>query len=287
MKRIVYMCPVFLLLAAAPSAQAGTKEELMRLQSDVLALQNQIRIIEKSFSDQAEGIKTLVVQLNDQVGKSNLLLSKISSSLDNQASGGKTTDQTLLQEVRGLSSKLDDTATRVSALAQQIADMKVQSQPLTQRAYQNIGNEGGGNPAISPDAVFDQAYKDLVQGNFDLAVEGFSAFLRNFPNSDKADSAQYNMGEAYYNQNKMPQAIAAFTRVLDDYPNGTKVASALFKRGKAELSIGEKDNAIEDFKTVLRKYPAAPEANLAKAQLDNLGVNINKPSKASPAKRKV
>ncbi len=277
MKRTTQICLVLILLAATPSAQAGTKEELMRLQSDVLALQNQIRIMEKSFNDQTEGIKSLVVQLNDQVGKSNLLLTKISNALDSQAAGGKATDQTLLQEVRNLSGKIDDTATRISALAQQVADMKVQSRPLTQRAYQGLGNEGGNSP-ISPDAVYGQAYNDLVQGNLDLAIEGFSAFIRNFPASDKADDAQYYIGEAYLNQNKLPQAVAAFTRVLNDYPNGDKVASAYFKRGKAELAMGEKDNAIEDFKTVVRKYADAPESNLAKAELDNLGISLNKPT---------
>jgi tol-pal system protein YbgF len=281
MKRIVYINLIFLLLAVTPSAQAGTKEELMRLQSDVLALQNQIRMIEKTFNDQTEGLKSLVVQLNDQVGKSNLLLAKISSSLENQVAGGKANDQTLLQEMRNLSGKIDDTSTRISALAQQVSDMKVQSAPLTQRAYQSIGNEGG-NPSVSPDTIYTQAYKDLVQGNLDLAIEGFSAFIRNFPTNDKAAAAQYNIGEAYYNQHKMPQAIAAFTRILNDYPNSDKVASALFKRGKAELAIGEKDNAIEDYKTVVRKYPAAPEANLAKAELDNLGVDLNKPAKRRP-----
>jgi tol-pal system protein YbgF len=285
MKRLIQASLIFALLAATPSARAGTKEELMRLQSDVLALQNQIRMFEKTFNEQTEGIKSLVVQLNDQVGKSNLLLTRISSAMDNQAAGGKANDQIVLQEIRNLSGKLDDTMTRLSALAQQVADMKVQSQPITQRAYQNIGNEGG-SAAISPDAIYNQAYNDLVQGNLDLSIEGFSAFLRNFPDNAKADAAQYNIGEAYYNQNKMPQSIAAFTRVLNDYPNGTKVASALFKRGKAELAIGEKDNAIEDFKTVIRKYPAAPEANLAKAELDNLGVDLNKAAKPAPARRR-
>ncbi len=285
MKRIIQLFSIFLLLAVAPSAQAGTKEELMRLQSDVLALQNQIRIIEKTFNDQADGIKSLVAQLNDQVGKSNLLLNKISTALEGQDAGAKSADQTLLQEIRNLSGKLDDNSTRLSALAQQVADMKVQSQPLTQRAYQSIGTQGG-NPAVSPDTIYNQAYTDLVQGHLDLAIEGFSAFIRNFPDNDKADDAQYNIGEAYYNQGLMPQAVAAFTRVLNDYPAGDKVTSALFKRGKAEMSMGEKDNAVEDFKTVIRKYPESPEANLAKSELDNLGVRLEKPAKSAPSKRR-
>ena len=282
MKRIIRCCLLSALLAAETAAQAGTKEELVRLQSDVLALQNQIRVLEKTFNEQTEGLRSLVVQLNDQLGKSNLLLGKISATLESQASGDKSADQTLMQEIRSLSGKIDDTATRISVLAQQMADLKVQSRPLAQDMLQG-GGQAGESP-LAADAVYNQAFNDLVQGNFDLAIQGFTAYINRFRTGDKAAAAQYNIGEAYYNQNKLPQAVAAFTLILNDYPNGDRVASALFKRGKAELAMRESDNAIADFKAVIDKYPASPEAGLAKTELQNLGVNLAKPAKVSGRK---
>jgi peptidoglycan hydrolase CwlO-like protein len=70
-----------------PFAKAGTKEELVRLQNDVIALQNQIRESEKNLNERIDGLKSLVVQLNDQVAKSNLILGDIKTSLESQASG--------------------------------------------------------------------------------------------------------------------------------------------------------------------------------------------------------
>jgi len=125
-----------------------------------------------------------------------------------------------------------------------------------------------------------------VQGNFDLAIEGFNAFIKNFPSNEKADDAQYNIGEAYYNSRKLQQAIAAFTRVIDDYPNADKVASAYFKRGKAEVALGENENAIEDFKLIVQKYPTAAEASLAKTELENLGVSLTRQTKPAKPRRK-
>jgi tol-pal system protein YbgF len=133
--------------------------------------------------------------------------------------------------------------------------------------------------------VYSEAFNDLVQGNFDLAIDGFTAFVKNYPTNEKADDSQYNIGEAYYNTNKVPQAIAAFTRVINDYPTGDKVTSAYFKRAKAELAMQERDNAIADFKTVIEKFPESPEASLAKAELDRLGVSLAKP-KPTPVKRR-
>jgi tol-pal system protein YbgF len=279
MRRIVFFCFVGVLLTGLFPARAGTKEEIMRLQNDVLALQEQLRTMEKSYSEQMEAVKSLVVQLNDQVGKASLMTARISSMLANQSSGGNQVNQTLLEEIRGISTRLDEASTRISALTQQVADLKVQANP--------ISSVPGGlsGPTLSINEAYDQAYSDLVQGNLDIAIQEFTTFARTYPGSEKADDAQYYIGEAYLSQSKTSQAIAAFTRVLTDYPAGDKIASALFKRGKAELAQQEKENATADFKTVIQKYPSAPEAALAAAELKNLGVGKAAP-KSAPAKGK-
>jgi tol-pal system protein YbgF len=277
MKRSIYLCLFTALLFPVFPARAGTKEEIMRLQSDVLALQNQLRILQQTFSERTDGLRSLITQLTDQTAQTSQVLTKIAASMDSQVAGARNADQTLVQEIRNLSTKLDDQAVRISALAQQISDMKVQSKAIPPRTYQESPLDGGTAP-VSTDTVYNEAYSDLIQGNFDLAIQGFTAFIKNFPGSEKADDATYNIGEAYYNQSKLPQAIAAFTRVLNEYSGGDKVASALFKRGKAELRMQERDNAIADFRTVVDKYPDSAEAGLARSELSSLGI--------SPAKAK-
>ena len=268
---------------SSPAAD-GTKEEIMRLQADVLALKNQISLLDKTFTERTDGIRSLVVQLNDQVGKSSLALGRVMSSLETQSSGDTSMQQAVLQEIKGLSSKMDDAGTRISALAQQISDIKVQSKPITQRLFQTAGD----NPdmlAMAADQIYGEAYNDLIQGSLELAIEGFSAFLKDFPTNEKADDAQYNIGEAYYAGRKYQDAVDAFSRVISNYASGSKVPSALYKRGKAEMALQQKDAAIADFKSVLEKFPTAPEANLARAELEKLGIDISKLTKPA-VKRK-
>jgi tol-pal system protein YbgF len=255
--------------AIMPAAQAGTKEELVRLQSDVLALQNQIREFDKNYNERLEGLKSLVVQLNDQVAKSDITLGKISTALENQSSGNRNSDQNLLQEIRALSGKMDDASTRISALAQQMADLKLQSKAMSQPST--------ATGELSPESVYDRASSDLVRGNYELAIQGFAAYINNAPGGPKAANAQYGIGEAYYYQAKMQPAIAAYTRILTDYPDSDLCASALYKRAKAELAIKESENAIADLKEILEKYPSSSEASLAKAELQTLGVKLVKP----------
>lgn len=284
MKKIGYLF-IIMVLGVASTAQAGVKEELVRLQADVLALQNQLRLLEKNFSERTDAIRSLVVQLNDQVGKSTLVLGKITTTMENQSSGDTASMQAVLKEVKDLSGKMDDANMRISALAQQVLDMKVQSKPIAQRAFQNLADNPGQAPAVS-NQIYSEAYNDLLQGQWDLAIQGFTAFLKNYPTHEKADDAQYNIGEAYYNAGRYAEAVSAFTKVVTDYAEGDRTASALFKRGKSELSLLQKDPAAADFKTVATKYPDAPEASLAKAELLKLGIDLSKPAAKAPVKKK-
>ncbi len=276
---------VALFLCVASVASAGTKEELVRLQNDVLTLQNQMRLFEKTFVEQMQGLRSLVVQLNDQVGNSSQVLGKVAASLETRSEGSRSDSQAILEELRNLKLKVDDTATGVAALARQISELKIQSNALAERTYKTAAGDQA-TMALSADNIFNEAFNDLVQGNFDMAIEGFSAYIKNFPSSEKADDAQYNIGEAYYNSRRLPQAIAAFTRVINEYPSGDKAASATFKRGKAELGVGERENAIEDFKAVVEKFPAAAEAGLAKAELDSLGVDMTRKTRPASSRRR-
>jgi tol-pal system protein YbgF len=277
MKRTILFCLLLVLMSAGPSARAGTKEDLMRLSADVLALQNQLRELDKTYSEKIEGLRSLVIQLNDQVAKTNMLVNKVSTALENQASGGRSNDQALLQEIRSISTKMDDSATRISALAQQVAELKVQAKSINQEPAISA------NQGFSADALSRQANQDLATGNFGLAVEEFTAYLKNFPTGSMAAAAQCSIGEAYYSQNKLPEAIAAFSRVITDYSSSDKVATALFKRARARLAMQDTDNAISDFRDVIKMYPTAPESDLAKIELQTLGAVTNKPKQ--PARK--
>jgi tol-pal system protein YbgF len=269
-----------LIVLATSPASAGTKEEIVRLQSDVLTLQNQFREFDKAMKENVDGLKSLVAQLNDQIAKTGVQLNKITTAVENQASGGRSNDQELLKEVRALTTKFDDFSTRISALSQQVSELKVQSQAMNQPP------PAVATPEFSPDAVYRAAYNDLAQGNLDLAMKGFTNFLKDFPTESMAPAAQQGIGEVYLRQNKLPQAIAAFTQVITQYPNSDVAATALFKRGKAELSMMEKENAIADLRSVIKLYPDSAEANLARQSLQELNVPITPAAAKQPTRKK-
>ncbi len=271
MKGKNYFGLLIALMMVFPSANAGTKEDLARLQADVNDLRNQIQELERTFSVRVDGLKSLLEQLNDQVASSNLVLEKVSKAMEKQTTGAQSSDQMLLQEVRSLSQKMDETATRVSAMAQQLNELKVQSQ-----SYRQTSAFGGG---ISPNDLFDQSEGDFVEGNLDLAIQGFNAYIDSYPGGDKAVAALCRIGDIYSHQNMLPQAMAAFTRAIDDYPDREGIASALYKRANIHLSMNEDQKAIEDYRNLVINFSDTQESEHAKEELKRLGVRIPRPAK--------
>ena len=264
-KRI--LCHLLVVLFAFTSyLQAGTKEELQALKQDVLTLQKQFREFEKTLNDYntgLAGIKSLIEQLNDQAAKSNMLLDRVVAVIEKQSSEDSSQEDKILQGLQTLSNKNDEMATSLGALARQVSELKVQSMPINPPVSTDL---------TSADTVFNQAFYDLIEENYELAIGGFNAYLTQFPSGDKAAAAKYNIGEAYYYMNRFEPAISAFTQVIDENTDSDKVASALYKRGKAFLGNQDSERAVEDFKLVIGKFPDAPEAALSKSALQDLGM---------------
>lgn len=127
-----------------------------------------------------------------------------------------------------------------------------------------------GLPGVTPTVAFNEAYKDYLNGRYDLAVSGFQRFLQDFPSTSLAPNAHYWLGETYSHQRDYVRAMQSFERVVNEYPGSEKVPSALFKIGLAAMEIGDTAKARSALKRVIEDYSASNEAKLAKNKLAEL-----------------
>ncbi len=123
---------------------------------------------------------------------------------------------------------------------------------------------------LTPTTAFNEAYKDYLNGRYDLAVSGFRRFLQDFPSTSLAPNAHYWLGETYSHQRDYVRAMQSFERVVSEYPGNDKVPSALFKIGLAAMEIGDSARARSALKRVIEDYSASNEAKLAKHKLAEL-----------------
>ena len=125
-------------------------------------------------------------------------------------------------------------------------------------------------PGISPQRLYDTAWTDYTAGQWTLCIEGFGTYLRSFPRSEAAGSAQFYIGECNFADGKYTEAMDAYNRVIASYPKADKVPDAYYKRGMAFERLGQLDRARESWDTLIKTFPDAEVARLAKQNLDRL-----------------
>jgi len=105
---------------------------------------------------------------------------------------------------------------------------------------------------LSPEQAFNQPSADYASGQWDLAVEGYRTFIKNFPDDPRADNAQQNIGDALYSANKFEEAIAAYNLVIKNYPKGDQVAWAYYKRAVVQRRVGRPEEARASYEMAVK-----------------------------------
>lgn len=97
------------------------------------------------------------------------------------------------------------------------------------------------------------------------AVEGYDAFLKEFPKSDLAPAALGAMGTLNYLLNKSDEAGKCFDRLVKEYPNSDQAKNTIFVRADALMAMGEKDKAVKVYSEMLKNTKAFSPAQFLRA----------------------
>jgi len=127
--------------------------------------------------------------------------------------------------------------------------------------------------AASPEAekaAYDQGFQSLKDLKYADAAEQFSAFVKQYPNSEYADNAQYWLGESYYVTRNYDIALEAFQALLRNYPSSPKVPDALLKIGYTHYELKQWDQARAALEQVQQQYPDTTLARLAGSRLRSM-----------------
>ncbi|MDD5435074.1 MAG: tol-pal system protein YbgF [Nitrospira sp.] len=125
-------------------------------------------------------------------------------------------------------------------------------------------------PAVTPSDIYNQAYKDYLAGNYDLAITGFTNYLSHAPDGNLAPNSVYWIGESYYSKGEYQNALNQFKKFTDGYPRSDKLAGALLKMGYACEKMGNMEMAKVYLKKVIEQFPNTQEASHAKVKLAEL-----------------
>jgi len=124
--------------------------------------------------------------------------------------------------------------------------------------------------AVPEDDLYSFAKGAFDAGDWETARGGFADYLKRFPNSQRADNAQFWIAEIYYREKWYEKAILEYQKVIENYPKGNKVPAAMLKQGMAFSNLGDRSNARLILRELVAKHPKTNEAEIAQKKLKGL-----------------
>lgn len=121
--------------------------------------------------------------------------------------------------------------------------------------------------APSPSQVFDLATRDLTEGRYPLALQGYRDFLSRFADTELADNAQYGAGECFFAQAAFDSAAVEYAKVGERWPQGDRAPAALYKLALSQERLGRSADARRTFEDLVKRFPTSSEAGLARDRI--------------------
>ena len=120
---------------------------------------------------------------------------------------------------------------------------------------------------VAEQRAYDAALDQFKRGDYAGAINAFNAFMKAYPRSPLASSAQYWLGNAQYARRDYRGSIATQRQLLKDYPDSGKAADALLNIASAQADMGDNAAARRTLEQLMNQYPKSEAATRAKQRL--------------------
>jgi tol-pal system protein YbgF len=115
--------------------------------------------------------------------------------------------------------------------------------------------------------AYDGALEAFKRGEYTAAIAGFQSFVKTYPRSSLAASAQYWVGNAQFARKDYRAAIASQRQLIQLWPDSTKVPDALLNIASAQSEVGDAAASRRTLEELITKYPQSESAAKAKQRL--------------------
>ena len=267
------ICCLALVFAIATAPAWGVSKEMVQLQTQVQALQDQMSRMQQSFDERMGVMKNLMDQNTDGMNKVVASMTQLQTSLEKlQGDNGGKVDQ-LSGQIQALNDSLDELKARLNKVSKQLEDMQASQQSLAANQATQQAQQQALAQAPPPDVLYNNALRDYNAGKNDIATQEFSDYIKFYPNTDLAGNSYFYLAEIQFRAADYADAAKNYDLVIQNFPSGNKAASASLKKGFALIELGQKDDGVAELRHVIQRYPKSNEALQARDRLRKLGVS--------------
>jgi len=265
-------------VGARPASADADKEHRLIL-AEIRMLQEEQQQLRAALLNLGDTLKALNTRLDADAGRTQkafadqkLIVEGVAETtriLREKADETNVRVSSMTQELQSLRQTVSSMSTPAATVTMPAAVDPAAGDPNAAAAGTTAPPAAGATPPanLSPTQMWDRVYAVYTGGQFDLAVEGFQAYIRTFPTSPQADDAQLYIGYSLYSAGKYAEASTALQRVISNYPQSDSVPPAYYKLGLAYEALKQFEPARRAFETVIKNYPKAYEATLAQQSL--------------------
>jgi tol-pal system protein YbgF len=268
------------------------KSELAALQKDFLTLQTETRRLQTDLLIRLENQQSEIRNLSTGVEEYKEFLKRPSQEIDRVREDialrtkfleerGKSLEKSVEKSVeeknkaqeeraRALEERIKATEDRLKGVDGKMGDLASRLAEIEKpTSGKEVSVEIKGVSA-GAGTLYKEAYETFQKGDLEGARRKFEAFLKQYPNTELSDNAQFWIGETYYLKKDFDKAILEYEKAIAKYPEGDKIPAALFKQALAFLELGDKGNGRNLLRRLIERYPQSDQADMAKKKLETI-----------------
>lgn len=258
----------------ALTACVATKKDVLLLQTDLRTMRAEYAYRDSARRSQFDSVMRTMTVLNDSIRG----LKAEVSAFQGNVLGDLFKVRDGLIEIRALTGQSQTRITELRAeLEQRNAVVPSAGAVPSAGSVAPIKPGDGGASAASPAAVpppapgpnqlYTMALDQLRRGSTSAARAGFTDFLAQYPQHERAGDAQYYVAETLERDGKPIDAEAAYLAVYAKFPRSEKSPTAMFKRAALLRGQSKPDRARDVLELLVKMYPRSDEADLARDRL--------------------
>lgn len=182
-------------------------------------------------------------------------------------------------QIEGLKGELARARGSHEQLARDLAEVQKRQRDLAQATDDRISklepvkvSLDGQEFMAAPDEKrsFDEAVAVMRTGDFDKAVNAFSALLRRYPGSGYADSARFWAANALYGKRDYKEAVLALRSFVNAAPKHPRAPEALLALANSQAEMKDRPGARKTIDELMKTYPQSEAAQAGKERLATL-----------------
>jgi tol-pal system protein YbgF len=155
----------------------------------------------------------------------------------------------------------EENSSRLSQMDRKTSEISRRQEQMASAAEDAVNQR-----KVQMEQLFGIAMSDFNAGRYDLAVSGFTDFVKQFPEAPQTPDAEYWIADAHFAKKEFGVAEKEYMQLIKKYPDGAKSCAVFYKLGLVYEQQEKKKSMEMVWNNLLQRCPDSEEAQSVKSR---------------------